>query len=126
MRSNRNIFLCFAAAFFIPLGAATAAMAQGPCAASRHSGDSSSALAITFAVSQHTGCDSGTPSGAATHCDRETYHPTASRNFLSAKWPSPNARSMDAVGGCLFMCTSGNCRVGNDGLPVELLEFGVE
>jgi hypothetical protein len=33
---------------------------------------------------------------------------------------------MDAVGGCIFMCTSGDCRVGNDGLPVELLQFGVE
>jgi hypothetical protein len=33
---------------------------------------------------------------------------------------------MDAVGGCIFMCASGDCRVGNDGLPVELLQFGVE
>jgi hypothetical protein len=33
---------------------------------------------------------------------------------------------MDTTGGCIFMCTSGDCRVGNDGLPVELLQFGVE
>lgn len=45
----------------------------------------------------------------------------------TARWPSSAARIMDSVGGCSFTCASGgDCFVGNDGLPVELLGFGVE
>jgi hypothetical protein len=48
-------------------------------------------------------------------------------NQLVAKWPNSTVRDSDSVGGCLFMCnTVPNCRVGNDGIPVELLQFGVE
>ncbi len=46
-------------------------------------------------------------------------------SHLTAQWPSAAARTGDAVGGCIFIAPSGTCRVANDGLPVELLSFGV-
>lgn len=49
-----------------------------------------------------------------------------SASFLRAMWPSAAARTMDPTGGCIFFCPSGSCKVGNDGLPVELKSFGVE
>lgn len=69
-------------------------------------------------------CTAGSPVGAATNCFRTL---SASVQHFVAYWPSSAARAGDATGGCVFMClTGGNCRVGNDGLPVELLQFGVE
>ncbi len=45
---------------------------------------------------------------------------------LGARWFNLVARTGDATGGCSFMCQNGDCVVRNDGLPVELLSFGVE
>lgn len=45
---------------------------------------------------------------------------------LFARWEDTAARLGDAGGGCSFMCGGGDCFLGNDGLPVELLRFGVE
>ena len=45
---------------------------------------------------------------------------------LQANWASLGARTGDATGGCSFMCQNGDCVVRNDGLPVELLGFGVD
>ncbi len=60
--------------------------------------------------------------GAATLCS----HSIASR--VIARWPSPAARTGDTTGGCVFSASAGakRCKVDNDGLPVELLQFGVE
>lgn len=69
-----------------------------------------------------TGCVSAF-SGAATGCLKNK---TASSVFLTAQWPSAAARTGDATGGCVFTCQNGSCRIGSDGLPVELLQFGVE
>lgn len=48
--------------------------------------------------------------------------------FVAAYWASITAKTMDTTGGCVVKCNAGanSCRVGNDGLPVELLQFGVE
>ncbi len=44
-----------------------------------------------------------------------------------AFWLNTAARLADDVGGCIFKCgPSTQCKVGNDGLPVELLHCGVE
>ena len=66
----------------------------------------------------------GTPVGAATMCAQINI----SGFFIdfNAKWPSTAARTMDAVGGCNFTCPGVSCRVGQNGLPVELLTFGVD
>ena len=63
--------------------------------------------------------------GAATGC-RALRHGAARAAALFATWPSTGARTMDSTGGCEFMCAGGTCQVLNNGLPVELLEFGVE
>ena len=87
----------------------------GPCVGTPTTASSTAAIKSITA----TGCDSGAPSGAANVCDN-------GGSILLARWPSPAARAADSVGGCIFMCTGGDCRVGNDGLPVELLQFGVD
>jgi hypothetical protein len=47
--------------------------------------------------------------------------------YLGPKLSQQQAgRTSDPMGGCVFMCASGDCRVGNEGLPVDLLSFGVE
>lgn len=72
---------------------------------------------------------SATPFGTATYaptgCTRLV---NASSARVTARWPSTTARTMaGTMAGCVFMCGSTTCRVqGSDGLPVELLGFGVE
>lgn len=73
-------------------------------------------------VSASSSC-SAVPFGAANGC-LQYGGPMAGR--FNAFWPSATARTMDASGGCSFMCPGGTCVVRNDGLPVELLQFGVE
>jgi hypothetical protein len=102
-----------------------AAWPQGPCQASANYHSYDRALAVVFPPTLHTGCTAGVPSGAATGCWARTNMSTTDNSF-SALWPNEVARMMDSTGGCIFMCASGDCRVGNDGLPVELLQFGVE
>ncbi len=51
----------------------------------------------------------------------------ASVGWLDASWsPSYYTRLTDLTGGCRFNCDGGTCVIRNDGLPVELLHFGVE
>lgn len=97
----------------------------GPCAASFHFAVANQANASVFPSTVHTGCTAGVPSGAATMCIGNTAGSPGMNTFI-AFWVNTVARTGDATGGCSFMCTSGDCRVGNDGLPVELLDFGVE
>ncbi len=66
----------------------------------------------------------GMASGAATQCN-QFFSSLGPNNAFTAQWASMTARTNDAVGGCLFMCPGGSCRVANDGLPVELLDFQV-
>ncbi len=79
----------------------------------------------TGPLKDHIGgtCTSGIPTGAASNC---VYAITPSFRSLHATWPMSTIRLADANGGCNFMCQTGNCFVGNDGLPVELLRFGIE
>ncbi len=123
-----QLFLIATALAFMTLTsfvAPTTSTAAGPCDAYSYTAGSSFAQVFAFHDSSHTGCTAGVPSGAAISCDRVTTKGSFS-NRLQAGWYSQFARTQDAVGGCSFMCTSGDCRVGNDGLPVELLQFGVE
>ena len=71
-------------------------------------------------------CAAGIPYGMATVCFKFTGTTDANSNALVARWPNITARLSDATGGCRFNCNVGSCRVGGDGLPVELLQFGVE
>ena len=109
-----------------PSATTTAAAGPGPCSANTQFYTQRYAIASNWAATVHTGCTAGVPSGAATNCIAITDHHMGGGNLFAATWVSPTARTMDAVGGCIFMCASGDCRVGNDGLPVELLQFGVE
>ncbi len=79
-----------------------------------------------FFTTEHTGCTAGVPSGAANGCFRITVAATTNMNVFRADWLNEAARLADSTGGCVFMCTTGSCRVGNDALPVELLSFGIE
>lgn len=98
----------------------------GPCAASIQGATGGIAFVSGFAASQHTGCTNGVLLGNATSCNIQTTLATSSLNAFLAAWGMTTTRTMDISGGCSFMCASGDCRVGNDGLPVELLRFGVE
>ncbi len=69
-----------------------------------------------------TGCTHAAM-GDATVCDAVA---AGNGAWLFAWWPYTSVRTGDATGGCSFMCQNGDCFVGNDGLPVELLRFGVE
>ncbi len=62
--------------------------------------------------------------GAVANCQQVRYS-NGFVNFI-ANWPSTAARTGDTTGGCQFNCPGGTCYVRNDGLPVELLQFGVE
>ncbi len=102
------------------------AIAAGPCEAGLHTGTTRFAIATSFYPTTHTGCTQGVPSGAATDCHANTMSFVKTNNAFRVTWPSTGARLGDNTGGCAFMCTSGDCVVRNDGLPVELLSFGVE
>ena len=65
----------------------------------------------------------GVPSGAATGCIQGT---AGGPVFFRASWPNTAARTGDPAGGCVFTCPLGTCRVGQDGLPVELLDFSID
>lgn len=70
-----------------------------------------------------TGC-TFTKLGNATNCVSSV---DASSSQLLAGWNSGTAAVADTTGGCRFNCQGGGtCVVRNDGLPVELLRFGVE
>lgn len=105
---------------FVPVSADAA-----PCVANIHAGTGRYAYAFSFAGGVHDGC-TGIPSGDAFSCRVNTMGLNSSSNGLTAVWRSAALRSTDLTGGCIFMCTTGDCRVGNDGLPVELSQFGVE
>ena len=66
----------------------------------------------------------GMPDGAATDCDQASGMGLFIR--FRATWPSTTARLADATGGCDFTCPGGQCRVGQNGLPVELLDFYID
>ena len=101
----------------------TSAVDAAPCPGPNTSAAFSSASRTGTAAAMHIaggGCLPGVPSGAATACT------TVAMSAFAATWPSTTARTMDATGGCTFPCNLGSCRVGQDGLPVELLDFKVK
>ena len=65
----------------------------------------------------------GVPSGAATAC-LQLFNGTTV--IFQATWPNTAAKLGDPLGGCGFTCPGGLCRVGQNGLPVELLDFYIE
>ncbi len=81
---------------------------------------------MTFVSSAITACTGGMVSGAATMCQHATSAGSYPGNFFQATWPNTAARVTDATGGCSFLCGLQSCRVGRNGLPVELLSFGVD
>ena len=66
------------------------------------------------------------PSGDATACHQLLNSTSNMTNVFVARWPSLTARTMDPVGGAMFSCPGGTCKVNNVGLPVELIAFGVQ
>ncbi len=75
----------------------------------------------------------GPASKVPTQCDRnfQSMTPSGSNNYyvkFGAVWANMTARSdAGSAAGCEFMCGGLTCRVrASDGLPVELLHFGVE
>lgn len=83
-------------------------------------------VAYNAGIPSTVSCAPGTPVGAAIMCAHAQMFPTTAMNVLIAYWANTAARTMDAAGGCAFMCNTGDCHVGNNGLPVELLVFGLE
>ncbi len=70
---------------------------------------------------------SSSPVGTGIQCGGGPLSDSNPLAVLMAQWPNPTARLADPSGGCSFMCPGGDCFVrGLDGLPVELLGFGVE
>ena len=65
-----------------------------------------------------------TLSGAANNCF-QTWNAGMVVVF-KAFWANAAARTGTGAGGCSFMCPGGDCFVDANGLPVELLSFGVE
>lgn len=122
---SRRMPMAAAVAALLFVAPVSAIAGPGPCAVTNHYVAGNVAFAASFPPASHTGCTLGVPSGAATQCSRATMGESPSSNFFFARWPSVAARTGDTTGGCSFMCTSGDCRVGRDGLPVELLEFAV-
>ena len=108
------------------LSARHAVAGPGPCTADLPFTSTGMAAALFFPASAHTGCTQGMASGMATFCLALTTGPVKFSNIFSARWPNTTQRLSDATGGCSFMCNTGSCRVGNTGLPVELLQFGVK
>ncbi len=102
-----------------------ASAGPGPCAGPNTAAAGGTASVAGFNATVHTWCTTGVPSGDATYCDRNTAG-AMNANVFVARWASTSARLLDETGGCSFMCSSGDCRVGRDALPVELLQFGVE
>lgn len=45
---------------------------------------------------------------------------------IRCTWADTGARLADSTGGCVLYSAGGTCKVGSDGLPVELLSFGIE
>jgi hypothetical protein len=113
----RSIVCVFFLVVSVSLTAGIADAGPGRCDGSIVTNDYGAWTQMGSAV----GCTAGIPSGAAKSCVYFSNGP-----YRIAYWPSLTARIVDTVGGCIFMCTSGDCRVGNDGLPVELLQFGVQ
>lgn len=119
--------LCAAALISTLVGFAGVADAgPGPCAANQPIAGGASAQVAGFPATMHTGCTAGQVSGDAVSCALVTTNTNSLGNFFRAIWASGAARTNDSAGGCSFMCGTGDCRVGMNGLPVELLHFGVE
>lgn len=122
----RSVLATLIAAAAFCLGLNAPANASGPCLGATHYVSQEQAWAKSFMASEVSGCTGGVASGAATMCGRVTVATAPNANEFNARWANESARIADTMGGCVFMCTSYTCRVGNDGLPVELLGFGVE
>ena len=86
---------------------------------------------VNNCAGNHTNGASATPFGPAslhpTQCKRSFSSTSNTANFIAA-WPSEAARlAAGTAAGCSFMCGGITCQVnGATGLPVELLQFGVE
>ncbi len=99
-----------------------------PCPGTLGNGAGASAYRFGSGTATNMFVNSGTNCavlalGAAMTCEQSfvlggaTFH---------AIWDSPTARATDPTGGCRFDCPGGICFVRNNGLPVELLSFGID
>jgi hypothetical protein len=123
MRTSAILAVCAASILFVPA-------AQAQCPGSTVQNFAATAVtrvgmsSAVFALVGGTGFNcSASPSGAATNCAELG---SSYAVFFAAFWPSPAARTMDATGGCVFTCPGGTCKVGSDGLPVELMNFAID
>lgn len=99
---------------------AAAVAGPGPCAATLNTGFSASAIARAPAINLFMGsCTAAKVGPVVAFC-------TVISAGFRARWSNLAARTGDSTGGCSFMCGANSCFVGNDGLPVELLGFGVD
>ncbi len=94
-----------------------------PCGATAHYIGMRRAIAWNPSVCTTAQVTMSSPVGDASSCQV-----TPSYLGLRANWLSTAVRTMDPTGGCIFKCSAGakQCKVDRDGLPVELLSFGVE
>ncbi len=74
---------------------------------------------------------SGTPFGPASlqpyECRWSVWTVAGGGVLANARWTGTKRIAAGDAAGCVFMCGGKTCRVrGSDGLPVELLQFGVE
>ncbi len=99
----------------------------GPCG-----GEAGVATNVAYAISP-TVCTGGAitwvyKKGAVVACivTSPPQSPFNGRPVAFAAWNSETARTEDISGGCTFRCPADTCFVDRVGLPVELLQFGVE
>lgn len=102
----------------VPAVAASPCPAVGPCGGAP---TATNRFAIQFGNTAVPTPTMAYHCGSATNC-------TQSSTAITALWMSTAARISDTTGGCIFSSNGGanRCKVGQDGLPVELLQFGVE
>ena len=122
--ATQQILQCVVIAALIPLFPLTSASAGGPPCPGNPGSTNRKAWVADFPDS--VTCTAGVPVSEAVSCVKNTGMAAQPTNFLQATWPSFLVRIGDSVGGCSFVCNTGACFVGNDGLPVELLTFGVD
>ena len=66
------------------------------------------------------------PTGTVFKNCNQNYSSSLMQVSFIAAWIGTPTRLADTMGGCHFICPGGDCYVRNNGLPVELLNFGVD
>ncbi len=124
--------LAFLGLFFFACCVLNAAPAAAQCPGNLNTNSAQvtrNGTALFGFIGSVEGCTAMAVGGAVSQCQFNWVNDPGEGQydgFLQAVWPNGAAKAGDESGGCQFNCTGGSCFMGNNGLPVELLQFGVE